>query len=213
MECLTIPEDGSLVRVFHAVPNLTAVDVYVNDSLAFRDLNFRQFTNYLPLTSGQYTISLYSRDITSPAVLTVNLNVPIGGIFTLVATGNIHDLELLVLDDMEAEGVQDNISKVRVVHLAPNAPAVNIQLDGVPFIQGIQFREMTPYAPVSPATYIATVLDSMTNTPIFQFRVQLRENLISTVYLIGESAQLSAIQSIDGSSYLCSEQATMEEAR
>ena len=203
MECFTIPEDGSLVRVFHAVPNLTAVDVYVNDSLAFRDLNFRQFTNYIPLIADQYTIKLYSTDTTGPAIITADLNLPVGGIFTIVATGNIQDLQLLVLDDSAAGGPQDNTSKVRVVHLAPNAPAVNVQLNGTPFTQGIQFREMTPYASVSPGFYVVTVLTYETNTPIFQFRVQLRENLISTIYLLGEVSQLSAIQSIDGSSYLC----------
>ena len=203
MECLTIPEDGSLVRVFHAVPNAPAVDVYVNDSLAFRDLSFRQFTNYIPLLSGQYTIQLYATGTTEPALITADLDLPQGGIFTTVATGNLDDIQLLILDDSEANGAESTVSKVRVVHLAPNTPAVNIELNDMPFIQGIQFREMTPYAILPPASYVVTVLDSITNTQLLIFRVQLREHFISTIYLLGELPQLSAIQSIDGSTYLC----------
>lgn len=203
MECLTIPEDGSLVRVFHAVPNAPAVDVYVNDSLAFRDLSYRQFTNYIPLLSGQYTIQLYATGTTEPALITADLSLPLGGIFTTVATGNLNDLQLLVLDDFEVNESESTVSKVRVVHLATNTPAVNIKLNDMLFIQGIQFREMTPYAIVPPDSYIVTVLDSITNAQLIIFRVQLREHYISTIYLLGELPQLSAIQSIDGSTYLC----------
>lgn len=203
MECLTLPEDGSLIRVFHAVPNAPAVDVYVNDSLAFRDLSYRQFTNYIPLLSGQYTIQLYATGTTEPALITADLSLPLGGIFTTVATGNLDDLQLLVLDDFEVNDLETTISKVRVVHLATNTPAVNIKLNDMLFIQGIQFREMTPYAMVPPDSYIATVLDSITNAQLLIFRVQLREHYISTIYLLGELPQLSVIQSIDGSTYLC----------
>lgn len=203
MECLTIPEDGSLVRVFHAVPNAPAVDVYVNDILAFRNITFRQFTNYVPLTSGQYTVRLFAAGTDEPALLTAELTVPLGEIYTATATGNIDDLQLLVLDDSTPTVPSDNESSFRVVHLAPNAPAVNLQLDNIPVIQNISFREMTPYALVPPNTYIVTVHNSLTNAFLLTFRIQLRPHYISTIYLIGDLPSLSAIQSIDGGTYLC----------
>lgn len=37
----------SLVRVLHAVPDGEVVDVYINDTLFFSDLVFRQFSPYI----------------------------------------------------------------------------------------------------------------------------------------------------------------------
>lgn len=203
MECLTIPEGSSLVRVFHAVPNAPAVDVYVNDNLAFRNINFRQFTNYVPLTAGQYTIRLYATGTTAPALLTAELTLPADGMYTTAATGNVDDLQLLVLDDMDTSSVMNDSSKVRIVQLAPNAPALNIQLDGMTMVQGIRFREMTAYAPVPPNAYIVNVVNALSNALLLTFRIQLRSGFLSTVYIIGDLPQLSALQSIDGGSYRC----------
>lgn len=203
MTCLTIPEDGSLVRVFHAVPNAPAVDVYVNDSLAFRNISFRQFTNYVPLSAGQYIVKLYATGTTGPELLSSELSIPLGGIFTTAASGNINDLQLLVLEDYDATGPSDMESKFRVVHLAPNTPAINLSLDGIPMIQGIHFREMTSFAAVPPNAYIVTAFHARNNTRVLTFRVQLQAGYLSTIYIVGEPVSLAALQSVDGGTYLC----------
>lgn len=203
MQCLSIPSNGSLVRVFHAVPNAPAVDVYVNDVLVFHNITFRQFTNYVPLDAGTVTISIYATATTAPALITAELAVPANGIFTTAATGNIDDLSLLVLDDSAPAESNTNNSEVRLVHLAPNAPAVNVQIDGMPFVQNIRFREMTMYASIPANTYVMTVLNPQNNTTVLTFRITLKAGFISTVYIIGDLPQLSALQSIDGSTYLC----------
>lgn len=201
MECFTIPEDGSLVRVFHAVPNAAAVDVYVNDSLVFQNINYRQFTQYIPITAGDYVITLYATNTTAPALVSVDLSIPSGGIFTVVATGNLDDLQLLVLDDMASDEMMDDYSQIRMVHVAPNAPAVTVLIDMMPFVEDISFREMTPYASIPSGSYVVSVTNGA--TILLTFRIQLRENFISTIYIIGDINSLSALQTIDGSSYLC----------
>jgi len=203
MQCLSIPDNGSLIRVFHAVPNAPAVDVYVNDVLVFGNITFRQFSNYIPLDAGTVTISIFAAATTSPALITAELMVPVNGIFTTAATGNIDDLSLLVLDDTAPEEVSTSLSEVRVVHLAPNAPAVNVLIDGMSFVQNIHFREMTMYAMVPPNTYVMTVVNPQNNATVLTFRINLKENFISTIYIIGDLPQLSALQSIDGSTYVC----------
>ena len=203
MTCLTIPEDGSLIRVFHAVPNAAAVDVYVNDDLVFSNVSFKQFTDYVPLAEGTYTIRLYATGTTSPELLSSELTVPLGGIFTAAATGNVNDLQLVLLEDFDTENFVSRESKFRVVALAPNAPALNLEMNGMQIIEGINFREMTAYAQVPANFYIMSVFNALTNGMVLNFRIQLKENQISTIYILGDLPSLGVLQSIDGSSYLC----------
>ncbi len=203
MTCLTIPENGSLIRVFHAVPNAAAVDVYVNENLIFSNVSFGEFTSYVPLTEGTYTIRLFATGTTTPELLSSEVTIPLGGIFTAAATGNIDDLQIVLLEDFDTENFVNQESKFRVVTLAPNALALNMELNDMQIIKEMNFREMTAYAQVPANFYVIRVFNALTNTAVLTFRIQLKERTLSTIYIIGNLPQLSVLQSIDGSSYLC----------
>ena len=49
MDCFEIKNNSSLVRVFHAAPDVWNVDVYVNDQMVFNNLAFGDFTKYVYL--------------------------------------------------------------------------------------------------------------------------------------------------------------------
>ena len=51
--------DVSYVRVFHASPNAPAVDVYINKALVFSNISFKDFSEYIPLSKGQYEMEVY----------------------------------------------------------------------------------------------------------------------------------------------------------
>ena len=55
-------KDVSYVRVFHASPNAPAVDIYVNGSLVFENLSYKEFTEYVPLPMGEYNVQVYQKD-------------------------------------------------------------------------------------------------------------------------------------------------------
>lgn len=59
MDCFEIKNNSSLVRVFHAAPDVGNVDVYVNDQMVFNNLAFGDFTKYVYLDQGQYNIAVY----------------------------------------------------------------------------------------------------------------------------------------------------------
>lgn len=203
MTCLTIPENGSLIRVFHAVPNAAAVDVYVNENLIFSNVNFGEFTSYVPLTEGTYTIQLFATGTTTPELLSSEVTIPLGGIFTTAATGNIDVLQIVLLEDFDTGNFVNQESKFRVITLAPNAPTLNMELNDMQIIKEMNFREMTAYAQVPANSYVIHVFNALTNTEVLTFRIQLKERMLSTIYIIGDLPQLSVLQSIDGSSYLC----------
>ena len=51
--------NASYVRVFHASPDAPPVDIYINNNLVFKSLAFGNFTEYMPLSMGNYKIEVY----------------------------------------------------------------------------------------------------------------------------------------------------------
>ena len=73
----------SLVRVLHAVPDGEVVDVYINDTLFFRDLVFRQFSPYIYLPEGSYDMSVYSANTRENPLISRNINVDKNKLITI----------------------------------------------------------------------------------------------------------------------------------
>jgi len=57
------------VRVAHASPDAPNVDVYVNGTLAFSDLAFKDITNYAFVPADYYNIVVVPAGASSPVVI------------------------------------------------------------------------------------------------------------------------------------------------
>jgi hypothetical protein len=78
-------QGSSYVRVLHASPNAPAVDVYVNDKLAVRNISFKGFSPYLRLAPGRYNVKVYPAGKKDTAVLNTNVDIPAKTILTQLA--------------------------------------------------------------------------------------------------------------------------------
>ena len=203
MECITIEQGTSMVRIFHAVPKAPAVDVYLNNMLVAQGLQFTKLTDYMPVPMGQYNVQIYATGTKSNPVISAMLDVPEGEILTVAATGNLNDLKLIVLNDNSEMGVIADGSTVRAVHLAPNAPGVNITANGIPLANNLKFREMTDYVTVPQGTYQIDVTAYSNNMSVLMFDLPLMNNMIGTAYVLGDLPDLMPMYVVDGGTYLC----------
>ncbi|HSQ90465.1 DUF4397 domain-containing protein [Romboutsia sp.] len=203
MDCFKIKEGSSLVRVFHASPQAPKVDVYIDGNLAFSDLGFKEFTNYVYLDEGSYKVEVYPAGTKENAAISEIVDVPDGEIVTVAATGNLDDLSLLVIPDYVSKETSDSYSTFRVIHLSPDAPAVDILVDEDVLFEDIEFREGTEYVDVKPGKYNITIALSSDGKSVLSFEVTLNPNRIYTIYAVGDAANLRAIQSVDGNTYVC----------
>jgi hypothetical protein len=95
----------SLVRFCHLSPNAPAVDITLPDGkILFRNVSFKQLTNYLAVNSMTYTLQVRPTG-TSTVVLTVpNVNLKPGMVYTIYAIGLVGKepelSALLVMDGM-----------------------------------------------------------------------------------------------------------------
>ena len=203
MDCFEIKNNSSLVRVFHAAPQAPNVDVYVNDQMVFSNLAFGDFTRYVYLDEGEYNVSVYLAGQKDRPVINQMVDVPSQQIFTIAATGNLDNLGLLVIPDKVSKSPSQNYSSVRVIHLSPNAPGVDILVDGDTLFEDISFGEGTDYVDLNPGTYNVNVVINTDKTVVLPLKVTLNPDKIYTIYIIGNPPTLQAVQVVDGNTYAC----------
>ena len=164
---------GGRVRVLHASPDAPAVDVLVDGAKVIEGLPFREYTEYLALPAGRHEIRVNVSG-TSTTVLNAAPTVEAGKDYTAIAVGFAGkepalDLVLLVDDNTLPQG---NQIKVRVVHAAASAPAVDVyvttpfeSLDGKQAVlSGVPFKAASGYLAVPPSLYQARVAVAGTKT-------------------------------------------------
>ena len=203
MDCFEIKNNNSLVRVFHAAPQAPNVDVYVNDQMVFSNLAFGDFTRYVYLDEGEYNVSVYLAGQKDRPVINQMVDVPSQQIFTIAATGNLDNLGLLVIPDKVSKSPSQNYSSVRVIHLSPNAPGVDILVDGDTLFEDISFGEGTDYVDLNPGTYNVNVVLNTDKSVVLPLKVTLNPDKIYTIYIIGNPPTLQAVQVVDGNTYAC----------
>ena len=203
MDCFEIKNNSSLVRVFHAAPQAPNVDVYVNDQMVFSNLAFGDFTRYVYLDEGEYNVSVYLAGQKDRPVINQMVDVSSQQIFTIAATGNLDNLGLLVIPDKVSKSPSQNYSSVRVIHLSPNAPGVDILVDGDTLFEDISYGEGTDYVDLNPGTYNVNVVLNTDKSVVLPLKVTLNPDKIYTIYIIGNPPTLQAVQVVDGNTYAC----------
>lgn len=178
-------EQKSFVRVLHTSPDAPAVDVYVNGHKAVTNLTFKETTDYLRLSPGQYTIEVYPAGEMSQPVLQERVALTRNTYYTAAATGKLANIMLNVFVDKPY--VNHNQSKIRVIHLSPDAPNVDIFVkDGDLLFKNIPFGKATEYLTLSPMTVNLEVRIAGTNNVVLSIpQVQLQEGKTYTAVAVG----------------------------
>lgn len=114
------------VRAAHLSPDAPNVDIYVDDEPVLEDVAFGDVSEYLELAAGEYDIQVTEAG-EQEAVFEESLEIEAED-YTLAALGEIADetqpfaVEVFE-DDLSDPGEE---ARVRVLHAAPDAPAVDI---------------------------------------------------------------------------------------
>lgn len=189
---------NSYIRVFHASPNSPPVDVYINDNLVLRELDYKEFSEYLTVMPGMYNVKVYPAGDISMPVINENLSVESNTAYTIAAIGELPEISLLPIMDPYMPRPTNKSAYVRFVHLSPNAPAVDITLpDSQVLFSDIEYTEQSEYIRVNPGKYTLQVRPAGMEQVVLSIpNVNLMPGKIYTIYavgLIGEEPPLEAI--------------------
>jgi len=198
----------SYIRLLHAAPKAPAVDVYVNDNLLVKNFNYRQFTDYVKIPSGTYNVKVYTSGVKEEPIIETDLFVPPRSVITIAAIRDTNnEVVLYPIAEVPIENATAGKTRVRVVHLIPNAPAVDIALpNGTVIYEDVEFKDIEKYIEVLPGNYTFEVRLAGTEIPILYIpNIRLRANRYYTVYavgLIGEEPSPQVLIPLDGITYI-----------
>jgi LPXTG-motif cell wall-anchored protein len=196
--------DMARVRVVHASPDAPAVDVWVNGAVAFSNAPFEGTTDYAELAPGSYQVQVTPTGATEPIVIDATLDLAAGTDYTVVAVGQLANIEPLVLVDNNSAPAAGK-AHVRFVHASPDAPAVDIAVaNGGPVLfSNVPFKGVGDYLPVDAGTYDLEARVAGTDTVALSVPgVSLADGAVYTIFAMGLAAgepALTAVASMDAS--------------
>ncbi|KOA19218.1 hypothetical protein CLHOM_23240 [Clostridium homopropionicum DSM 5847] len=180
-------QSNSYIRIFHASPDAPPVDVYANGNLIAKNLTYKEFTQYIPVSTGSYNITVYPSGQTTNPIINSNIYIPENAVFNVAAIGNLPNISLYTIPEPTA-AQKFGRPCIRFIHLSPNAPAVDIKLsDGTKVFNNVGYKDITDYACVPSGTYTFTVSPAGTNNVLLTVpNIRLEPDNYYTIYAVGQ---------------------------
>jgi len=173
------------VMAVHASPDAPAVDLLVDNTIVGTGLAFPNNTGYLNVSAGSRNIKVNVTG-TSTTVINANVSVTSGTSYSVFAVDSVAAISALVLsDDLTTPAAGK--AHVRFVHLSPNAPAVDVAVQGGGVVFGNKaFTEYTAFTPLDAGTYDLEVRVAGTSTVVLPLNgIALQAGKIYTVFAKG----------------------------
>lgn len=158
----------SQVRIIHASPDAPPVNLLVDGDAAVEGADYKDVALLRP-APGDYEITVEgilpggNADVIGPEAFTFEENVR----YNVVAVNNVAAIEPLVFtDDDPAYSSSDQV-RVRIGHLAPNAPDVDIYVTAAG-----EGNDLSAIDPLLPAVAFKDVADAV-EVPAGDYRIQI----------------------------------------
>ena len=178
----------SRLRVLHASPDAPAMDVYLNGFRELRNVRYKTISNYFDVLPGEHRIQIVPAGKTlaqGPVVIDTALNVEKGKVYAVAAAGLLANIKPIVAVDAGEQPKQDR-GQVRVWHLSPDAPAVDVvftQGKNAPLAKGLAFEAVTPYSDVAAGAQNVAV--QANGATVLTTNLVVPTNGTLTMYIIG----------------------------
>ncbi|WP_044641946.1 DUF4397 domain-containing protein [Risungbinella massiliensis] len=174
-----------MLHAYTATPSM--VDVYVNNRLIAQRVPFAAITSYLRLPTGSYRMEVFPAGTKERAIVNQQLTVGANP-YTLAVvddvSGQTNKASLLTYeDDLQSVGAR---AKVRLIHLSPNAPRVDVAVKGGNVLfSNVGFTDAR-FISIPPGNYDLEIRITGTNQVIYTIpRVQLDARKIYSIFAVG----------------------------
>ena len=174
------------LMIIHASPDAPAVDLLLDGTkLNSSAVNYTDNTAYISAAAGTRVLKVNVAG-TSTTALQASLSVVSGKNYSVFAIDSVSNLSGLVVEDNLAAPAAGK-AHVRFIHLSPNAPAVDVAVDGGAIVFGDYiFKEASDFTPLDAGTYDLEVRVAGTpNVALDLDPITLTAGKIYTVYAKG----------------------------
>jgi len=198
--------EKAYIRFLHALPTSpsTNVDIYVNNRPAIKNFKYQDFTKYLAISPGDYSIQVYPARNTSTQLLDTNIVVSPNEILTVAVTNTPNNVEIETFSDYPRE-IDTSIAQMRFINLSSESP-VDIYVNDNPVVYELGYTEQTDYIPFTPGRHTMTVNVSETGKTIVHHpNMILKGGNFYTTYTVGKTTSqpvMEVLIPLEGASYL-----------
>ena len=196
-----IDDNYSLIRILNAVPEGENLDIYINKNTLYKDLEVGEFSPYVYVPNGSYEMSAYIADTKSNPIVRQNIEINNKELTTIAIVGNENNIEVLSIKE-DTQPPDGNMSRVRIVHLSPNAPEVNIVADDKIIFEEVGYGDVTEYKEIIPKVYKVDVETYDRKKLLRSDLVKINPGRVYTFYAIGNIPNAQFVQSLDGITFI-----------
>jgi len=159
------------VRIIHASPDASPVDVYVDGAKVLSNVPFFTISDYLEVPAGsrQLAVTLTGQPLSS-APLTLTPTLDVGRFYSVSAIGFVGGAPALQakvsVDDLSTTA--PGTSRVRVYHFSPDSPTVGVRVkNGEVLIPSLSFPQISADIEIPAGTYdLELFLPTLGNIPV-----------------------------------------------
>lgn len=177
---------GGFLRAFHASPDAPAVNVVVNDNTAITGLVYGTASSFLPVGPGAYDVKIVPTSSPGTIVLRGTVTIVDGIATTAVARGRLASIGLDLFT--AATNQTPTGCSIRVAHLSPDAPAVDVLLNGMAALKNVSFPEFAPpigHIGLPAGSYNVAVNAAGSSTTVLSTRYACSAGVEQTIAVIG----------------------------
>jgi len=186
----------AFVRLVHAVPNAPAITLFANGTQQGDALSFAGVGAYRSIPAGSYHFQLLPAGGETGAPPPIEVKLAAGAYYTVAAVGIAPYIEPVAFVDEYRAPVQGKAG-VRVYHLSPNAPAIDLLQNGDRIVYNLPFPEASQIVDASadriqrnmqilPATVSKPVLVTFDSA-------LLRADMVNDVFILNELAKIEVM--------------------
>lgn len=148
---------NAFIRVIHASPNATALDLSPDGTLLVGKINYGSATNYLKVKAGGFNIRLNATG-TSNSVLNGDVVLQPDGYYSILAADSVAKLKISVVGD-DRTAAPSGKALIRFFHLVPSGGTYDLYLGASALFNGRSYFDQSTnasvvgYTAIDPGTF------------------------------------------------------------
>jgi hypothetical protein len=178
------------IDVIHASPDAPMVDVYLDGALAIEIFAIGSFSGWVPVPAGDHQVQVVpTGEDVSAAVIDATATLESGMAYHIAATGAVSEIAAQIYQ-ADLSDLAESDARIRVIHISPDAPAVDIALKGGDvLISNLDFPAASDVLVVPAGTYDLEVRPTGTlDVALDLSGVVLEAGMVYDVFAIGTVA-------------------------
>jgi hypothetical protein len=187
--------DEALMRVVHAVPSGTQLDLFAGDLLLFDGLGFKSVTPYRAIDGQRYAFALRPAGMTRAKPLSSNTEgLEDGGFYTAFAMpGDGHAPNLRIVNDHLATPSSGK-AELRIVHAGVDAGKVTVREAGSKnsIFDDVDYQTVSDYREVTPINGAIEIAG--TDKVLASFTGHLEAGRFYTIVIVGNAGGSPALE-------------------